>query len=72
MALDIENRNKVHPYWSTDVPLELRRKFLDSLYPDKDVWRRFTDLESSGEFEEVRIFYTFLITIYANNFLMII
>lgn len=56
MGLDIKNRNKVHPYWFTDVPLKQRREFLDSLYPDKDMWRRFTDLESSGEFEEVSKF----------------
>jgi hypothetical protein len=42
-----------NPFWEADCPVATRKIRLDNMYPDFDIWRRFTDIESCGEFEEV-------------------
>jgi hypothetical protein len=48
-------RYSEHPFWEADCPVATRKSRLNDMYTDFDTWRRFTDVESCGEFEEVKI-----------------
>lgn len=50
-------RNFKNPFWDCNTPVAIRKELLNDLHPDYDVWRRYTDVESSGECEEVFILY---------------